>query len=834
MLARAGARRHRRRRRRPLSRPGVLAERDLGGTVHVLDDGFQHLRAGARPRPRWSTTPARSRRPRAARAAACASRSTRARARADAGRGRVPRRRGRGRGGRWRCRSRAARSGRCGACRRRDRARSSTPEPDARRPATACWPSPASRSPSAFVDVLRAAGWRVADDVRFRDHHRFTPADCRSHRRGDRGAAAPRPCSPPTRTPCGSTRVGAAAVSAAIACRSTLRVRSGGRAVRLDRRAAASPRGRGGGSSGMRQRLEYWAVVRGVRGAGAAVLPDAVVRAVGQRAGPAPSTRSTARTGAWPSPTSRSASRTAASAERRAIARRMFAHFGQAAARAAALQRAHARADAGARRVRGRRARARGLRAGQGRAVLHRALRLLGTPRDRARRCSCGRSACWRAPLDNPRLHDLLERMRTAHRQHRDLPAGRGAQGAASCCAAGEGVAMLIDQHMHSPDAIWVNFFQRPGGHHVDAGGARAAHGRAGDPRVRAAAARRAVSLRLRAPGRAAGGRRRPTRSASSRSAAPTCSRCTCAGTPSSGCGCTAAGATRRCPRRRACSPRRGMSKKQRMTNNEYRMANERVVVVAPNWLGDAVMALPARGRRCAAHFGGARLAVAARASVAPLFAMVPGVDEVLTLPGAAGLAALGSWRDDAARLAAGRVRHRACCCPTRSSRPLTASRAALPSGGASPPTARARCLTRAVPKARGADASGGLLPGARHGPRRRCRSAARPRDGRSGSRGAAAARRGPCPRRAVRGARARRRVRAGQAVAARTVRGTGGAADRRTRLERRPRGLPRRRSGVRRYRARLPVRPTPGPGRTPDSRLRLPAPDPGSRRCST
>ena len=28
--------------------------------------------------------------------------------------------------------------------------------------------------------------------------------------------------------------------------------------------------------------------------------------------------------------------------------------------------------------------------------------------------------------------------------------------------AAGEGVAMLIDQHMHSPDAIWVDFFERP------------------------------------------------------------------------------------------------------------------------------------------------------------------------------------------------------------------------------------------------------------------------------------------------------------------------------------------------------------------------------------
>src|SRR5688572_32523726 len=28
--------------------------------------------------------------------------------------------------------------------------------------------------------------------------------------------------------------------------------------------------------------------------------------------------------------------------------------------------------------------------------------------------------------------------------------------------AAGQGVAMLIDQHMSSPDAIWVDFFERP------------------------------------------------------------------------------------------------------------------------------------------------------------------------------------------------------------------------------------------------------------------------------------------------------------------------------------------------------------------------------------
>ena len=55
-------------------------------------------------------------------------------------------------------------------------------------------------------------------------------------------------------------------------------------------------------------------------------------------------------------------------------------------------------------------------------------------------------------------------------------------------------------------------------------------------------------------------------------------------------------------------------------------------MIVAPNWLGDAVMALPAvadvrRGRP------GASLVVAARPSIAPLFSLVPGVDDVVVLP---------------------------------------------------------------------------------------------------------------------------------------------------------------------------------------------------------
>ena len=55
----------------------------------------------------------------------------------------------------------------------------------------------------------------------------------------------------------------------------------------------------------------------------------------------------------------------------------------------------------------------------------------------------------------------------------------------------------------------------------------------------------------------------------------------------------------------------------------------KRLVVFAPNWLGDAVMALPAIAdvRR---HAAGVTMAVAARPAVAPLFAMVNDVDEVI------------------------------------------------------------------------------------------------------------------------------------------------------------------------------------------------------------
>jgi heptosyltransferase-2 len=52
----------------------------------------------------------------------------------------------------------------------------------------------------------------------------------------------------------------------------------------------------------------------------------------------------------------------------------------------------------------------------------------------------------------------------------------------------------------------------------------------------------------------------------------------------------------------------------------------ERLVIVAPNWLGDAVMALPAIADVRNAR-PGEPIGIVARASVAPLFSLVDGVE---------------------------------------------------------------------------------------------------------------------------------------------------------------------------------------------------------------
>ncbi len=63
--------------------------------------------------------------------------------------------------------------------------------------------------------------------------------------------------------------------------------------------------------------------------------------------------------------------------------------------------------------------------------------------------------------LDNPNLNRLLEQVRS--KTGNSVIYRQGAvRRVLKTLAAGDGVALLIDQHMHSPDAIWVNFFQRP------------------------------------------------------------------------------------------------------------------------------------------------------------------------------------------------------------------------------------------------------------------------------------------------------------------------------------------------------------------------------------
>ena len=79
-------------------------------------------------------------------------------------------------------------------------------------------------------------------------------------------------------------------------------------------------------------------------------------------------------------------------------------------------------------------------------------------------------------------------------------------------------------------------------------------------------------------------------------------------------------------------------------------MEVERLLVVSPNWLGDAVMALPAIGD-LKRHFPRSRLLVAARKPVAGLFSMTPIADEVVVLEWAGRLWSRAQRRTDVARL---------------------------------------------------------------------------------------------------------------------------------------------------------------------------------------
>ena len=124
------------------------------------------------------------------------------------------------------------------------------------------------------------------------------------------------------------------------------------------------------------------------------------------------------------------------------------------------------------------------------------------------------------------------------------------------------------------------------------------------------------------------------------------------------------------------------------------------ILLVSPNWLGDAVMALPAAadvGR----HERTSRLAVAARASVVELWSMVAGVDEVVTLPLGRGLdrwAAIGEGAERLRAIGAGA----AILFPNSLQSAVTARRAGVSERWGYRRGLRGPLLTRAVPAPRG------------------------------------------------------------------------------------------------------------------------------------
>ena len=64
-------------------------------------------------------------------------------------------------------------------------------------------------------------------------------------------------------------------------------------------------------------------------------------------------------------------------------------------------------------------------------------------------------------PLDNPRLHDWLERLRTMT-GNRVLYRQGVLRRVLRELSANNGVAILIDQHLHTPEAVYVDYFGRP------------------------------------------------------------------------------------------------------------------------------------------------------------------------------------------------------------------------------------------------------------------------------------------------------------------------------------------------------------------------------------
>jgi heptosyltransferase-2 len=124
-----------------------------------------------------------------------------------------------------------------------------------------------------------------------------------------------------------------------------------------------------------------------------------------------------------------------------------------------------------------------------------------------------------------------------------------------------------------------------------------------------------------------------------------------------------------------------------------------RLVVLAPNWLGDAVMALPAIAdvRRA---FPQARLDVAARRSVADVFRLTTSVDAVVTLAMDARWWRRAAFRTDAAALSSYDT---AVLLPNSFGSAYVVKHAGVTERWGFASDARSRLLTRAIPRPTGA-----------------------------------------------------------------------------------------------------------------------------------
>jgi heptosyltransferase-2 len=122
-----------------------------------------------------------------------------------------------------------------------------------------------------------------------------------------------------------------------------------------------------------------------------------------------------------------------------------------------------------------------------------------------------------------------------------------------------------------------------------------------------------------------------------------------------------------------------------------------RIVVLAPNWLGDAVLALPALAAVRRAHID-AQLVVAARRSVADLFRLAPAVDAVLPLESDGRWWRRAAFRSDVARL---RDFDLALLLPNSFQSAWMVKAAGVPERWGYASDGRARLLTRTVPRPR-------------------------------------------------------------------------------------------------------------------------------------